>query len=370
MSTLARASTADDLLDRPVVGAADVVAAEDGVAALLDCPGDVLVVQAEAIVALEATARSLGRPGLTALNVTTGPYGALFGRWLAAAGADVVDLVVPFSRTVTAREVEQALASRHFDLVAVVHAEAATGGANPMTEIAALVAGHGALLVVDAVASVGAHRVDPTGWAADVVAVGSQKALAGPAGVSALAVSSRAWDAMRGNRSAPRESILSLLDLKDGWLDVGRHAVLGTPSSLETAALNQALARVREEGLDAVIARHRSAAAATRAGLRALDLQPWIADDRAAAGVVTTVAVPAGLDLLGAARTAGARLLTAAPGSLAGTTLRVNHTGRAAQLPAVLHEIQALAAALGRPASAAVGTAEQAWADAGGPPAR
>ena len=369
MSILTPASTLDGgLLDRPIVGAADVVAAEDGLAALLGCSGDVVLVQAEAIVALEATARSLGRPGVAALNVTTGPYGALFGRWLAAAGADVTDLAVPFSRTVTAGDVQEALAARPVDLVAVVHAEAATGGANPMADIAELVARSGALLVVDAVASIGAHPVDPTGWAADVVAVGPQKALAGPAGVSALAVSPRAWDAMRRNPSAPRESILSLLDLKDGWLDTGRRAVPGTPSSLETAALNQALERVHQEGQDAVINRHRSAAAATRAALRALDLQPWIADDGAAARVVTTVA--AGPELLAAARAAGARLLTAAPGSLAATTLRINHTGRAAQLPAVLHEIQALAAALGRPATAALTAAEKAWQEAGGAPER
>lgn len=364
MTILAQPSTLGaDLMDRPVVGAADVAGAEDGVAELLGFAGDVVLVQAEAIVALEATARSLGRPGLTALNVTTGPYGALFGRWLAAAGAEVTDLAVPFSRTVTAADVEQALAARHVDLVAVVHAEAATGGANPMTEIAALVAGHGAMLVVDAVASVGAHPVDPTGWAADVVVIGPQKALAGPAGVSALTVSPRGWEAMRRNAAAPRESILSLLDLRDGWLDAGRTALLGTPSSLETAALNQALGRVQDEGLEAVIARHRSAAAATRAGLRALGLEPWIAEDRAAAGVVTTIA--AGPDLLVAARAAGSRLLTAAPGSLATTTLRINHTGRAARPPAVLHEIEALATALGRPASAAVAAAEQAWQVAG-----
>ncbi len=370
MTTVERRVPETDLLDRPLVGAADVVAAEDGLAELLGFAGDVVLLQAEAIVALESTARGLGRPGLTALNVTTGPYGALFGRWLAAAGADVTDLAVPFSRTVTAVEVEQALTSRHFDLVAVVHAEAATGGANPLTDIAALVARSGALLVVDAVASIGAHPVDPTGWAADVVAIGPQKALAGPAGVSALAVSPRAWDAMRRNPLAPRESILSLLDLKDGWVDERRRVVPGTPSSLETAALNQALARVRGEGLDAVIGRHRSAAAATRAALRALDLQPWIADDRAAAGVVTTMAVPAGIDLLAAARTAGARMLTAAPGSLAGTTLRVNHTGRAAELTAVLREVEALAVAVGRPGSAAVGAAERAWQEAGGPRVR
>ena len=354
-----------DLLDVPIVGAVDVAVAESAVADLLHTASDVLTIQAEAVVALEASAKSLGRPGLRALNISTGPYGALFGRWLSASGAEVVDLAVPFSRTVTIEDVENALEAGHFDLVAAVHAEAATGGANPIEEIAAMVAASGALLVVDAVASVGAHRVRPDSWPADVVVIGAQKALAGPAGVSALSVSPRAWEAMQRNPSAPRESILSLLDLRDGWLSAGRTTLLGTPSSLETAALGQALARVADEGLEQVIGRHQSAAAATRAGARALGLQPWIADDRAAAGVATTLAVPAGWSppaLVAAARAAGAQLITAAPGSLAGTTLRVNHTGRAAELRFVRDEIAALSVALDADPAEPLEAAEQAFA--------
>ena len=353
-----------ELLDLPLIGAADIRSAESAVAGLLATTLDVLLIQAEATVALEATAANLGRPGIRALNVTTGPYGALFGRWLARAGAEVVDLAVPFSRTVHPGEVRHALASRSFDLVAVVHAEAATGGANPLAEIAAMAAAHGALLVVDAVASVGAHPVEPDDWPADVVVVGAQKALAGPAGVSALAISPRAWTAMQHNPGAPRESILSLLDLRDGWLDAGRAALLGTPSSLETTAFNQALSRVAAEGLEKVITRHRSAAAATRAGIRELGLRPWISDDRAAAAVVTTFATPVGRPgsaFVAAARTAGARLLTSAPGSLADTTLRINHTGRAATLGLVAEEITALAEALGTQPRAARAAAELAW---------
>lgn len=250
----------------------------------------------------------------------------------------------------------------------MVHAEAATGGANPVEEIAGIVAAHGALLVVDAVASVGAHVVTPDRWQADVVAVGGQKALAGPAGVSALSISSRAWETMERNASAPRESILSLLDIRDGWLAPRRATVLGTPASLETAALAQALARVSTEGLDQVIDRHRAAAAATRAGLWALGLSPWIADEHAAAAVVTTAAVPEGwtvADLVAATRAAGSRLIGSAPGTLSHSTVRINHTGRNAELELVCGEIAALGVALGLAAqhtAAAVDTARQAWA--------
>ncbi|MET3803376.1 aspartate aminotransferase-like enzyme [Nakamurella sp. UYEF19] len=268
----------------------------------------------------------------------------------------------------TAAEVENALSTSVFDLVAVVHAEAATGGANPMDQIATIVAGHGALLVVDAVASVGAHPVTPDHWQADVVAIGGQKALAGPAGVSALFVSPRAWDRMERNASAPRESILSLLDLRDGWLATGRSTILGTPASLETAALGQAVARVSSEGLDRVIHRHRAAAAATRAGLRILGLTPWIAEDATAAAVVTTVAVPDGwtvADLVAATRAAGSRLIGPAPGSLSHSTFRVNHTGRSADLELIIADLAALGKALGPvpPRTLdAVAAARQAWA--------
>jgi aspartate aminotransferase-like enzyme len=357
-------STPTSLLDLGVVGPADIAAAEDAVKSLLATAGDVLLVQAEAIVALEATARGLGGTGVSALNVVTGPYGALFGRWLASAGAVVTSLDVPFDRAVAVSEIAGALAGEHFDLVAVVHAEAATGSANPIDQIAPLVHAHGAVLVVDAVASIGGHRVSPDAWHADVVVVGAQKALAGPAGVSALAVSDRAWQLMEANPGAPRESILSLLDLRDGWLRTGRVAVTGTPSSLETSALGQALARVQSQGLPQVISRHRAAAAATRAGLRALGLTPWITDDRHAATVVTTVSTPAGLSvpaLLASARAAGSRVIGPTPGALAGCTFRVNHTGRAADLDTVLPALGALATVLDQAASSAVAAAAAVW---------
>ena len=353
----------DSLLDRPLVGAAEVAGIEDAVAALLGTTADVLLMQAEAVLALEACARGLGGAGVRALNVVTGPYGALFGDWLRSAGSVVTTLQAPFDGVVSIDQVEQAL-SQPFDLVAVVHAEAATGGANPIEQIAAAVYRHGALLVVDAVASIGAHQVSPDGWPADVVVIGGQKALAGPAGVSALSISQRAWHAMEHNPTAPRRSILSLLDLRDGWLLGGRTNLPGTPSSLETAALAQALARVSSEGLDQVIGRHRASAAATRAGIRALGLQPWIATDAAAAAVVTTVAVPDGQSataLLAAARRAGSRSLGAAPGSLSTVALRLNHTGRAADLGRVCAELAALSTGLGRPAAPAVDAARRAW---------
>ena len=352
-----------NLLDLTPVGASDIRAVEDAVGRLLHTRSDVVLMQAEAIVLLEATARSLAGPGMRALNVITGPYGALFGHWLTDAGAEVQMLAAPYDRAISAGELADALSRTRFDLVSVVHAEAATGSANPIAEIAGIAKAAEALLVVDAVASVGAQPVAPDDWNADVVVIGGQKALAGPAGVSAASISERAWSSMDHNPGTPRDSVFSLLDLRDGWLRQGRTTILGTPSSLETAAFGQALARVESEGLDAVVARHRAAAAATRAGVRVLGLRPWISDDGQAATVVTTVAAPTADsgELIAAARAAGSTLLGTAPGRLASTTLRINHTGRSADLTMVCDELVALATALGRPSGPAVAAAGSAW---------
>ena len=132
------AGTAGQLLDLGVVTAESVAAVEDSAARLLGTASEVLLFQAEAIVLLEAVAKNLARPGVRALNVVSGPYGALFGRWLASGGAEVDTLAVAYDRTVSGSDVSAALAAHRYDLVAVVHAEAATGGANAIDDIAAV----------------------------------------------------------------------------------------------------------------------------------------------------------------------------------------------------------------------------------------
>jgi aspartate aminotransferase-like enzyme len=198
-----------------VVDAQHYAAIEDRFAAFLGAPG-LFLLQGEAMIPLEAVARSIGRPGSRALNIVTGPYGEGFGRWLAHQGVIVENLIVPFNRAVTPVEVRVAFSKETgFDIVSVVHAEAATGVVNQLHEIAALAHDAGALTVVDAVASVGAEPLDIQAWGLDVTVVSAQKALGGPAGVTGVAISDSAWAAIGANPSAPHDSVLSLLDWRD-----------------------------------------------------------------------------------------------------------------------------------------------------------
>ncbi|GHH03889.1 pyridoxal-phosphate-dependent aminotransferase family protein [Streptomyces lanatus] len=360
-------------LDLPPLTAARFASIEDRVARLLDTRQDVVIMQGEALLPLEGAIRGTAGPGTTALNVITGPYGQTFGNWLRDCGATVIDLAVPFHTAVTADQIRAAFAEHpEIDFVSLVHAEAATGNTNPVAEIGEVVRAHGALFYLDAVASIGAEPVLPDAWGVDLCVIGAQKAMGGPAGVSAVSVSERAWARMAANPSAPRRSYLSLLDWKERWIDGGRTALPHAPAQLEMLALEACVERIEGDGLEAVMARHRAAASSTRAGVVALGggLEPYVHDAREAAPVATTLRVPAGV----VASEVVARVLAAEPGlplaagggGLAREMIRVNHYGVDAGVGVVRGCVAALGAVLGElgmgvDVGAAVGVVEAGW---------
>jgi aspartate aminotransferase-like enzyme len=340
-------------LDLPPLSAERFAAIEDAVARLLDTRQDVLITQGEALLPLEGAIRAAAGPGTVALNVITGPYGRTFGDWLRDAGATVHDLSVPFHTAVTAGQIREAFAEHpEIDFVSLVHAEAATGNTNPVAEIGEAVREQGALFYLDAVASVGAEPVLPDAWGVDLCVIGAQKAMGGPAGVSAISVSERAWARMSANPRAPRRSYLSLLDWKERWTDAGRRALPHAPAQLEMLALEACLERIESAGLETVMARHRRAALASRAGAVALGggLAPYVHEERDAAPVATTLRVPSGVvasELVARALESDPALpLAAGGGALAKEMIRVNHYGPDATPGAVRGCLAALGAAL------------------------
>ncbi|MFS8204541.1 pyridoxal-phosphate-dependent aminotransferase family protein [Streptomyces sp. CWNU-52B] len=340
-------------LDLAPLSAAHFASIEDRVARLLSTEQDVVVPQGEALLPLEGAIRGAAGPGTTALNVITGPYGQTFGDWLRDCGATVYDLAVPFHTAVKAAQIREALAEHpEIDFVSLVHAEAATGNTNPVAEIGEVVREHGALFYLDAVASVGAEPVLPDAWGVDLCVIGAQKAMGGPAGVSAVSVSERAWARMAANPHAPRRSYLSLLDWKERWTDAGRKVLLHAPAQLEMLALEACLERIESEGPAAVMARHAAAAAATRAGVLALGggLEPYVYEAVDAAPVATTLRTPAGVDageVVAVALAGDPSLpLAAGGGTLGKEMIRVNHYGAAADPVVVERCLSALRRAL------------------------
>lgn len=357
--------SADALLDQPPLSPAEVSALEQALGALLGTDNDIVLVQSEAIVALEAVAHSVAGPGIPALNVVTGPYGDGFGQWMRQAGSPVRDLVSPFDEVARVDDVVAAIRRDRPRVVSLVHAEAATGGTNDVAPILRAAREVGAVTVLDAVASIGAEPVLVAEWDIDLTVIGGQKGLAGPAGVSAVVVSPHAWAHIDANPGAPRSSVLSVLDWRDAWLRTDRSVIPGLPSWLESRALALAVERVRAEGLATVNARHAAAAAATRAGVHALGLELW---QRGAgvAPVATAVRIPLGRrEALQDGALGG--ILSAGVGVLKGQLLRVNHYGQAARPEPVNDALVRIAAAMSVNPGAALEAAAKIWGASGLP---
>jgi pyridoxamine--pyruvate transaminase len=307
---------------------------EGKVGELMRSSEDIVLMQGEAVLGLEAAARALTRPGLKALNLVSGVYAAWFGDWLREYGADVVEVRVPYDEGVEAADVLRALEENpDVELVAVVQSETPSGIHNPVAEIAPAVHESGALLLVDAVSAVGCEEVLVDEWGIDVCVVGPQKCLAGPPGLSLMSISSAAWEAMQRNPNAPRGSFLSLLDWKEHWVESDKTKFLYTPSVVDVNGVDSAVDQVLEEGLESCIARHQAAARAVRAGVKAMGLELWPRREEYAAGCVTAVRVPEGVSRAGTLQHIRERygvMLSGGYGELADKLFRIGHMGPAA----------------------------------------
>jgi pyridoxamine---pyruvate transaminase len=307
---------------------------ERKVGELMHSSDDIVLMQGEAVLGLEAAARALTRPGMKALNLVSGVYAAWFGDWLREYGADVVEVRVPYDDAVDPADVRRALEDNpDVELVAVVQSETPSGIHNPVAEIAPAVKDAGALLLVDAVSALGCEEVLVDEWGIDVCVVGPQKCLAGPPGMSLISVSSAAWEAMERNPSAPRGSFLSLLDWKERWVDTDKTKFLYTPSVVDVNGVDSVVDQVLEEGLEQCIARHQGAARAVREGVKAMGLELWPRREEIAAGCVTAIRVPEGISRAGALEHIRERygvMLSGGYGELADKLFRIGHMGLAA----------------------------------------
>jgi len=255
---------------------------------------DILLMQGEAILGLEAAARGLVHPGTPVLNLVQGVFGKGMGYWLKDFGALLHELEVPYNDAIDPGAVEAYLdAHPEIELVAVVHSETPSGTFSDLAAIGPIVHEHDALMLVDCVSSLGGMRLETDDWHLDVCVAGAQKCLGGPPGMTMMSVSDAAWERIAANPAAPRSSYLSMLDWKEQWLEGDKFPF--TPSVGELHGVEAAVDELLEEGLDASIARHAGAAAACRAGVRALGLELWPRSDDIAADCVTAIAVPDGL---------------------------------------------------------------------------
>lgn len=182
--------------------------------------------------------------------------------------------------------------------VAVVHNETSTGAVSDVPAVRAAIdeADHPALLMVDAISSLGAIDLRHDEWGIDVTISCSQKGLMLPPGLGLNAISAKAR--LAAEAATMRKSYWDWQPL----LEAGKKGYFRyTPPTNLLFGLREALSMLLEEGLDEVFARHRRHAAATRAAVRAWGLEVLCRDPATAPGTehsaaLTAVLLPPGHD--------------------------------------------------------------------------
>lgn len=242
---------------------------------------------------MEAMFNNLVEPGDAVLVGSCGYFGDRMVEMARRHGADLTVLRVPYGRAIAPEQVAELLAKKQYKLVALVHAETSTGVLQPLADIAPMVKKHGALLVIDAVTSLGGVPVDLDAWGVDGVYSCSQKCLACPPGLSPVSFSSAATDRMAKRKSPPPGWYLDMNIIRQYW-GTDRLYHHTAPINM-TYALFEGLRMLAEETLEVRFERHRTNGAALKAGLSALGLEPLTQ-----AGVTMPqlhcVGIPAGLD--------------------------------------------------------------------------
>jgi aspartate aminotransferase-like enzyme len=237
-----------------------------------------------------------------------------------AYGADVDHLRYAWGETPSPDDVRSRAAGAKY--VTLVHSETSTGVVADVQALAEAAKDAGALVVVDAISSLGAVPLETDSWNLDVVVTGSQKALMTPPGLALVSVSDAAYAA---TGDGPRFYFDWARTRKaQEALDAPF-----TPAVSLVTGLDVALGLILERGLEAAFEHHARLGRACRAGVKAMGLELFSPDDDRSA-VVTAIRAPDGVDsgqLLRLLRDRYGVTLAPGQGELKGKAFRIGHIG-------------------------------------------
>jgi (S)-ureidoglycine-glyoxylate aminotransferase len=332
---------------------------------------------------IEAALVSTLSPGDDVVVINAGRFGLLLAEIAERCDAKVTFVEGEWGKVVDPQAVEDAVARVKPRLVACVHGDTSTTIAQPIEAIGEICRRHGALLYVDATATLGGMSVPVDKWQADIVTAGLQKCLGGPSGSAPITISDRAAEHIFGRRHVERgiatagaasgagrriaSNYFDLAMIMDYWSDkrLNHH----TEAASMLFASRECARIVLEEGLDARFARHKQAGAAMVAGIEAMGLQVY-GDQAHKMTNVTGIIAPSGVDydrVKARMRTEFEIEIGSAFGPLAGKIWRIGTMGVNARKHAVLQTLAALEAVLrwegfGAPAGAGVDAAAKVFA--------
>ena len=219
---------------------------------------------------MEAAVINVMEPGDTIVVGANGYFASRLAEIGRRCGANVVEVPCAYGDPITPAAIKEELVKYdRVKAVAVVHAETSTGVLTPIVELAEAAHEAGALLIVDAVTSLGGVELRVDEWGIDVCYSGTQKCLACPPGLAPITFSERALDVMDARKTQVQSFYLDMSQLRSYWQQRAYHH---TAPITMIYALREGLRIVLEEGIERRWHRHAENAAALRAGVEAMGL--------------------------------------------------------------------------------------------------
>lgn len=243
--------------------------------------------------AMEACVASAIEPGDAVLVCINGYFGLRIADMARRHGGDVRTIERPWGDVFSADEVRDALRARPAKLVAIVHAETSTGALQPLDEIVAVVHEGGALILVDAVTSLGGVPLDVDEVGIDFCYSGTQKCIGAPPGLGPITVGPRAEEKL-SSRAKPVDTWYLDLTLLQQYWGPTRTYHHTAPISMNFA-LYEALRLICEETLEARWSRHRTNAELLWAGLEDIGVTLHVPREHRLPSLTTAV-IPSGID--------------------------------------------------------------------------
>ena len=237
---------------------------------------------------------NLIEPGDEVVIGVNGVFGARMAEVAERCGASVVKVESEWGKIIEPDQVANALKNRSPKMVAIVHAETSTGALTPVEEISKLTHEAGALMLIDAVTSLGGCPVRIDDWDIDAVYSGTQKCLSCPPGLSPVSLSNRAMDSIKLRKGNVQSWYLDVNLLANYWGEGARVYHHTAPITMNYA-LHESLRLVLNEGLEERWARHEENHALLKKGLAGLGL--YIASQEGhQLWQLNAVTVPEGID--------------------------------------------------------------------------
>jgi alanine-glyoxylate transaminase / serine-glyoxylate transaminase / serine-pyruvate transaminase len=290
---------------------------------------------------MEAALANSIEPGDSVLVGVMGYFGERLCEIARRVGVEVHRLDTAWGTPIDAEKMSSEIRRLRPRVVCAVHAETSTGVCQPLEEIAKAAREVDALLIVDAVTSLGGQPLEVDAWGIDVCYSGSQKCLGAPSGLAPITFNDRALERIARRKTPIQSFYLDVALLSKYWEEKMYHHTISAPLIY---ALHTSLRLLHDEGLENRWHRHERNHRAFRAGIEAMGLQ-FLPDERWSLWPLNAVRVPDNLDemaIRGALLKDYGIEIGGGLGPLKGRLLRVGLMGYASQQEFVLQLLAAL----------------------------